>query len=169
MIKNKPSKILRGVAGEYFVAGELSKRGYIASITLKNTKGIDILASNSDASNSVGIQVKTTMYPRKKYPRWILGEKADNYESDTLFYVFVLLKEGKERPDFYIVPSNKVALHTRTTHNAYKDRLRIKGFEPVSKMRKFSDEYKEFLEKWDLLGLELNDTSSFLNEKVGEK
>ena len=30
---NQPNKILRGVAGEYLVAGELSKRGYIASIT----------------------------------------------------------------------------------------------------------------------------------------
>jgi len=53
-------KILRGVAGEYLVAGELSKRNFIASITLRNTKGMDILASNSDASKSVGIQVKTT-------------------------------------------------------------------------------------------------------------
>jgi hypothetical protein len=34
-----------GVAGEYFVAAELSLRGYIASITLRNTRGIDIIAS----------------------------------------------------------------------------------------------------------------------------
>ena len=58
-------KILRGVAGEYLVAGELSKRNFIASITLRNTKGMDILASNSDASKSVGIQVKTTISKNK--------------------------------------------------------------------------------------------------------
>ncbi|PIW68446.1 MAG: aspartate ammonia-lyase, partial [Candidatus Omnitrophica bacterium CG12_big_fil_rev_8_21_14_0_65_42_8] len=34
--------ILSGVAGEYLVAGELSRRGYIASITLRNSKGVDI-------------------------------------------------------------------------------------------------------------------------------
>ena len=51
--------VLSGVSGEYFVAAELSKRGYIASITLRNTKGVDILCSNSEASKTVGIQVKT--------------------------------------------------------------------------------------------------------------
>ncbi|MGB2998104.1 MAG: hypothetical protein WBC59_05650, partial [Phycisphaerae bacterium] len=48
--------ILVGVSGEYFVAAELSRRGYIASITLRNTRGIDILAANADASRSVSIQ-----------------------------------------------------------------------------------------------------------------
>jgi len=32
----KLSNILGGVSGEYFVAAELSRRGYIASITLRN-------------------------------------------------------------------------------------------------------------------------------------
>ena len=40
--EKKVSSILIGVAGEYFVAAELSRRGYVASITLRNTKGIDI-------------------------------------------------------------------------------------------------------------------------------
>ena len=111
-----PDKILRGVAGEYLVAGELSKRGYIASITLRNTKGMDILASNSNASKSVGIQVKTTIYPRKIYPSWMLSKKAEDYHSDNLFYVFVLLKDGNQRPDFYIVPSKDVAEYTKTSH-----------------------------------------------------
>lgn len=116
---------------------------------------MDILASNSDASKSVGIQVKTTVYPRQKYPSWMLNEKAENYFSDTLFYVFVLLRYGKERPDFYIVPSKKVAEHTKTTHQAWIDKGKAKGVEynPTT-MRKFCDPDKEFLERWDLLGLD---------------
>lgn len=35
--------ILVGVAGEYSVAGELSRKGYVATITLRNSKGIDIV------------------------------------------------------------------------------------------------------------------------------
>ena len=31
----KPSSQLTGVAGEYFVAAELSQRGFIASITMR--------------------------------------------------------------------------------------------------------------------------------------
>ena len=33
----KPASILTGVAGEYFVAAELSRRGYIASISLRKS------------------------------------------------------------------------------------------------------------------------------------
>jgi hypothetical protein len=55
---SKLNTVLAGVSGEYFVAAELSRRGYIASITLRNTKGVDILCSNADATKAVGIQVK---------------------------------------------------------------------------------------------------------------
>jgi len=146
-------KILRGVAGEYLVAGELSKRGIIASITLRNTKGMDILASNSDASKSVGIQVKTTIYPRREYPQWMLGEKAEDYFSDTLFYVFVLLKNGEERPDFYIVPSKVVAEQTKKNHQEYLNKGLARGVNLKAVGRRFHDKDKKFLERWDLLGL----------------
>ena len=52
----KISPILVGVAGEYFVAAELSRRGYIASISMRNTKGIDIIATNASGKRSVTIQ-----------------------------------------------------------------------------------------------------------------
>ncbi|MBC5785979.1 hypothetical protein H8N03_23780 [Ramlibacter sp. USB13] len=55
----KLSATLCGVSGEYFVAAELSRPGYIASLTRRNTRGLDILASNADAPKSVDIQVKT--------------------------------------------------------------------------------------------------------------
>ena len=48
MSNNKVSSILVGVAGEYFAAAELSRRGYIASITLRNTKAI------ADAKRELG-------------------------------------------------------------------------------------------------------------------
>ena len=51
-----------GVAGEYFVAAELSKKGYIASLTLRNTRGIDILCSNIDASKTIGIRLGLTLF-----------------------------------------------------------------------------------------------------------
>jgi hypothetical protein len=37
-------------AGEHIVAGQLSRLGHIASINLKNTKGVDILAMNTKAT-----------------------------------------------------------------------------------------------------------------------
>ena len=38
---------LAGVAGEYFVAAELTRLGFIATITLRNTLVIDFLASDT--------------------------------------------------------------------------------------------------------------------------
>jgi len=77
--KTNIPKVLSGVSGEYFVAGELSRRGYIASITLRNTRGIDILVTNSDASKSVGIQVKTNQNSTRS---WMLNEKVETIISD---------------------------------------------------------------------------------------
>jgi hypothetical protein len=110
------SSILCGVAGEYFVAAELSRRGYIASITLRNTRGIDILASNSDASRQVGIQVKSN---RGNKAVWLLNQKAEDYFADNLFYVFVNLKEIDQRPNFYIVPSEIVANSIKVRHQSW--------------------------------------------------
>jgi hypothetical protein len=145
------STILCGVAGEYFVAGELSRLGHIASITLRNTKGIDILVSDSSGSRQVGIQVKTNQGSK---PEWILNEKAENYFADNLFYVFVNLKDQKERPDFYIVPSKAVASYARSSHQNWLKTPGINGqAHQDNPVRKFRDEEKQYLDRWDLLGL----------------
>jgi hypothetical protein len=64
--KMSTSSLLAGVAGESFVAAELSRRGVIASITLRNTRGIDIVVTNKGATKTVTIQCKTS---RKKKRR----------------------------------------------------------------------------------------------------
>ncbi|HEY9508659.1 MAG TPA: hypothetical protein VIV82_02230 [Verrucomicrobiae bacterium] len=87
--------LLAGVAGEYFVAAELSTRGHIASISLRNTRGIDILATNKDATRSITIQCKTNQLAQKI---WILNEKSEDFVSDTHFYIFVALGNVLVRP-----------------------------------------------------------------------
>src|SRR5437763_8863000 len=94
------SSIQAGISGEYFVAAELSRRGYVASLTLRNTRGIDILASNRDATKSVGIQVKTCQGTRAD---WMLNKKAEADLAENLFYVFVCLPQSA-LPIFYVVP-----------------------------------------------------------------
>ena len=96
------STTLTGVAGEYLVAGELSRRGWIASITLRNTKGVDILVtSEDDLSRSVGIQVKTN---RSSKPQWLLNKKAEEISNLVVFYALVRLMEGGI-PQYHIVPA----------------------------------------------------------------
>ena len=54
------TSLLAGVAGEYFVAAELLRRGVIASTTLRITRGFDIVVTNKDATKPVIIQCKTS-------------------------------------------------------------------------------------------------------------
>lgn len=150
----KPTRIppvLTGVAGEYFVAAELSRRGYIASISLRNTRGIDIIATNQNGSRSITIQCKTGQGHRRK---WVLNDKAEEFESPKHFYVFVALGEQDERPRFHIVPSKVVAERTRKGHQKWLRTPGKKGQQHRdTPMRQFADLDDAFLEKWELLGL----------------
>ena len=147
----KLNTVLSGVSGEYFVAAELSKRGYIASITLRNTKGVDILCSNSEANKTVGIQVKTNSGSNRS---WILNQKAEDYFADNLFYIFVNLNENKKHPDFFIVPSKIVAQYCKKGHSNWLNTPGKKGQKHKdTPMRKFDDSKEEYLNRWDLLNL----------------
>lgn len=146
------SKVLSGVAGEYFVAAELSRRGYVASITLRNTRGIDILASNADATRSVGIQVKTNQdTPRE----WILSKKAETNLAENLCYVFVALN-GLEQPAFYVVPTSVVARFVTESHRTWLAGARRDGGRHAdTDIRVFRDAKGEYRDRWDLLGLDV--------------
>ena len=143
--------LLAGVAGEYFVAAELSRRGHIASVSLRNTRGIDILATNQKASRSITIQCKTNQLARKS---WMLNEKSESFISDDHFYVFVALGGIMERASYHIVPSRVVSEHVSKSHRNWLRTPGRAGRKHVeNSMRIFSDLDGEYLEKWDLLGL----------------
>src|SRR5438046_10460908 len=52
-------KSFRGNASQFFIAGELCRRGYSAVVTLGNTPNVDILCSNQNGTRFAHIQVKT--------------------------------------------------------------------------------------------------------------
>ncbi len=148
--ESKITPLLAGVAGEYFVAGELSRRGFIASISLRNTRGIDILATNASASRSVTIQCKTSQSRNV----WMLSDKSESFQSESHFYVFVALAGPLERPRFHVVPSAIVAKHVRDDHSNWMATPGRHGQSHVDNpVRNFHDRANEYLERWDLLGL----------------
>lgn len=147
----KIPSLLAGVSGEYFVAAELSRRGYIASISLRNTRGIDILATNQTATRSITIQVKTNQFAQTT---WMLSEKGEDFSSPFHFYVFVMLRDVTERPSFYVVPSSEVAASIAASHQEWLNTPGRRGQQHVDNpVRKFSDPEGRYLERWDLLGL----------------
>lgn len=139
-----------GVAGEYLVAGEFSRRGYIASLTLRNSKGVDILVTNETATKTAAIQVKT------RYSRgtaWVLGEKAENFHAPNLYYAFVSLNFG-EPADFHIVPSKVVADFIRNNHQKWLKTPGRKGqAHRDTTMRTFRDDEKRYHSRFDIVGL----------------
>jgi hypothetical protein len=57
------------MAGEFFVAAELSKRGYLVSLTMGNAKAVDLFAERR--GRAVCIQVKAAISSPLPVP-WVL-------------------------------------------------------------------------------------------------
>ncbi len=145
----KISGIQTGVSGEYFVAAELSRRGYMCSITLKNTKGIDVLVSNDNSNKLLGVQVKTNNSNRKA---WVLNKKAEELSEDNFVYIFTNLKELGQLPDYYIVPSKIVSEYIKKEHRDWLKMLGKSGqAHRETDMRMFRDDKEEFKNKWEIL------------------
>jgi hypothetical protein len=147
----KLDTILSGVAGEYYVAAELSRRGFIATITLRNTRGIDILVANKDATRSVGVQVKTNQGRAKQ---WIVNQKVEEGMASNLFFVFVNLNDGLQPPSFHVVPSQIVSDYARTFHTQWLAGTKPDGgARKDTSMRSFRDPDCQYADRWDLLGM----------------
>jgi len=147
-----------GIAGAYYVAGELSQRGYIATLTSRNTKGVDILVASHDGLRAVSIQVKTSssMSPSRKWP---FHDKDEHIFSSNLYYTLVHLRSDNVKPDIYIVPSKFVAEYIRKSHADWLLKRSIRGQEHRDNpMRTFKFETDliafQYLNKWENLGLE---------------
>lgn len=133
------------------VAGELTRRGLIASITLRNSRGIDIIASNAEGTKSVNIQVKTNSIGAKQ---WMLNEKSETFYSENHYYIFVILNNLEERSNFYIVPSTVVAETITREHAEWlKGKNRNGSSRNDTNIRQFADVSGMYLEQWKLLPL----------------
>ncbi|UQD55759.1 hypothetical protein [Flavobacterium sp. K5-23] len=156
------SRNLSGIAGTYYVAAELSRRGYIALITLKNTAGVDILASSEDSFKSIGIQVKTNQHNKRK--GWLLSKKNEDVHSDNLIFVFVNMKKDGERPNFYIISSVKLAEEVRKGHVNWLETPGKNGKEHNDNpMRMFGDKEEKHLENWGIITDLLDDSNEIVS------
>ncbi len=144
-----------GVAGEYFVMAELTRRGYVASLTSKNTKAIDLLVSDKNGKQLAAIQVKTC--DNAKQQKWKMSNSVEKNDSSNLYYVFVNMNGGAE-PSYYIVPSRYVAYRI---HQDYEEWFNAPGKnghvrrETTMRVFEFVDEEEreQYKDAWYLLGI----------------
>ncbi|MBC8554033.1 MAG: ATP-binding protein [Candidatus Brocadiales bacterium] len=118
------------LAGEYFVAAELYRRGFSVGMTIGNAKAIDILAYKD--KNPIAIQVKAIK--NKKSVGWpIMRDKVE----DGIIYIFVNLN-NQDHPDYFICNS----LEAREKVKQYKTR----GIIDLTTLRNTN-----FHDRWDKL------------------
>ena len=141
-------KINTGNAGEFFVAGELARRGFTVALPTAKVENIDLLAMQSGSFRQISIQVKTAAASKSVWP---LSKKHETLIAENFFYVFVSLN-GLEPPNFHVVPSNEVAVFITENNRRWLSHPKRNG-EPrkESTLRHFSDDSNSYLNRWDLL------------------
>lgn len=150
-------KNIIGVAGEYFVAAELSQKGVIATLTLKNTPRIDVVASNPETGAIVNIQVKTMSIENRS--GWRLSQKDEEASKiKNFYYVLVNLQGTGKLPEYYVIPHNKLAIQIRKDHKGWLSKkpgrkdTTMRIYDPYRRkfQAKFGEKYKN---NWDVLKL----------------
>ena len=111
-------KSTRGNASQFFVAGELCRRGYAAVVTLGNTPNTDILCSNREGTKFVHIQVKTFVPGNKTCS---VGVKAEKFFGPNFYWVLAGIPEPGSSKDFeyFIISSKDMARNVKRIHKRW--------------------------------------------------
>lgn len=106
------------LAGEFFVAAELQRRGVSAAVTYGNAKKADVVAFSTTGEKAVVIEVKST-----SQPKWVVGSITP--PSSSKLWVFVYLpSDVSEAASYYVLLQSE--LHDILAPLDEKYRLRFK-------------------------------------------
>lgn len=86
------------LAGEFLVAGELSRRDYPVSITMGNAKSVDIYVDTKE-----GI-IKVDAKGGRGKGNWPIAKSAVKQD---VYYIFVYLQNINDKPPEYYIASGK--------------------------------------------------------------
>lgn len=124
------------LAGEFLVAGELSRRGYPVSITIGNTKSVDIYASAKERV------IKVDAKAGRRKGNWPIAKDSVN---EDVYYIFVYLQDKNKirnniAPEYFVV-SGKEAIS--------KDLVKI--WKTRQGIRYSTLDTNNYKERWDKL------------------
>jgi hypothetical protein len=112
----------RANASQFFVAGELCRRGYAAVVTMGNTPNTDVLCSNRAGTRFVHIQVKTFVPGESR--TCSVGVKAEKPYGPNFFWVLAgIPKPTSKHQDFvyYVIPAADMAKNVKALHQHWLD------------------------------------------------
>jgi len=153
-------KSTRGNASQFFVAGELCRRGYLAVVTMGNTPNTDILCSNIEGTRFVHIQVKTFVPGGRTCS---VGLKAEKYFGENFFWVLggIPLPNSNSNFVYYVIPSLVVAMEVSKAHLLWRgtpgskgqerndSKIRIVNLPPYKSITGW--DVSEYQNRWDLI------------------
>jgi hypothetical protein len=85
------------LAGEFFVAAEMQRRGVAAAVTYGNAKQADVVAFSPSGERAVVIEVKST-----SQPEWVVGGVVPAASSKPWVFVYIPT-EQTEAPCYYVL------------------------------------------------------------------
>lgn len=114
-MNESPDKNARASSSQFFVAGELCRRGFVAVVTMGNTPNTDILCSNSGGTRFVHIQVKTFVPGIRTVS---VGKKAEKFYGSNFIWILAGIPHAGSMKDFefYIIPSEILSKNVRESH-----------------------------------------------------
>jgi hypothetical protein len=116
-VKKRKSGIPTGNAGEYFVMGELLRRGFDAQLADRNTKGYDLLVGTAQDRSLRKVQVKTV----RSQPWYVnradfAGERGDQ----VTVYVLLGAENGAKPVRYFIAKNSAVAKHVHVPNGKWE-------------------------------------------------
>lgn len=162
LTKMAEDKSHRGAASQFFVAGELCRRGLVAVVTLGNCPNTDILVSDKAGTSFCHVQVKTYRPGRDKTVS--VGVKAEKKNKKSFFWILAGIPEADSKSNFeyFIVPSSdlsslvrenhKLWLSTPGKHGQKRNDSTVRAIAIPPARSKYTDESIElYRNRWDLI------------------
>jgi len=94
-----------GNAGEFFVLAELTRRGWIAALTPRNSRAYDILAERDGKFAAIRVKTKRSAFPVFRWNAKPNGEIFLELMQQNDFCVLVDILEEGVSPLYYVVPT----------------------------------------------------------------
>ena len=159
-------KSTRGNASQFFVAGELCRRGYSAVVTLGNTPNTDVLCSNIAGTRFVHLQVKTFVPGGRTCS---VGLKAEKKYGPKFFWVLggIPQPEQEREFEFYVIPSSVMQKNIVADHDLWlrtpgkngrrhnKTSVRTVHIPPFKSFSGWN--ISRYRDRWDLIEAKLRD------------
>jgi len=136
-LKKRRSGIPTGNAGEYFVMGELLRRGFDAQLADRNTQGYDLLVGRPKDLSLRKVQVKTV----RAQPWYVnLADFEGERLEQATIYVLLGKEDGSKSVRYFIAKNSVLKAQVHKPAD-----WKTNGFMPFKAVEQYEDQWDSLL------------------------